>query len=266
MPDPRGGLRGTCPPPPWGFYFTPNFFLLTRLKFHKNTPRGRRESEFGFRKKIRRSPLIRCPGLVKNVRVVDNTYPTAVGVISFVCENKSSKRRGGGGGGTHHPHSLWTLIPSPKAVGMVCVPPLFIPLLLPLQIPCSLVAKIISNSCAPNPHSARSDSDREIKREAQSLGGAVQGGGGYSDIFIQTYRLGTFFWVQNFEFQYFGVFRKMNFFCGMRILFKILNFNIFGGFQKNEFFGGMRILWIFGGHHKIGLYLGVISIHFRFFS
>ena len=26
----------------------------------------------------------------------------------------------------------------------------------------------------------------------------------------------------------------------------------------------MKILWIFfGGHHKIGLYLGVISIHFR---
>ena len=43
--------------------------------------------------------------------------------------------------------------------------------------------------------------------------------------------------------------------------FKILNFNIFGGFQK------MKILWIFlGGHHKIGLYLGVISMHFRVFS
>ena len=32
-------------------------------------------------------------------------------------------------------------------------------------------------------------------------------------------------------------------------------------------FGGMKILWIFlGGHHKIGLYLGVISMHFRVFS
>ena len=31
-------------------------------------------------------------------------------------------------------------------------------------------------------------------------------------------------------------------------------------------FGDMKILWIFfGGHHKIGLYLGVISMHFRFF-
>ena len=31
--------------------------------------------------------------------------------------------------------------------------------------------------------------------------------------------------------------------------------------------GGMKILWIFfGGHHKIGLYLGVISMHFKVFS
>ena len=29
----------------------------------------------------------------------------------------------------------------------------------------------------------------------------------------------------------------------------------------------MKILWIFlGGHHKIGLYLVVISMHFRVFS
>ena len=32
-------------------------------------------------------------------------------------------------------------------------------------------------------------------------------------------------------------------------------------------FWGMKILWIFlGGHHKFGLYLGVISMHFRAFS
>ena len=32
-------------------------------------------------------------------------------------------------------------------------------------------------------------------------------------------------------------------------------------------FGDMKILWkIFGVHHKIGLYLGVISMHFRVFS
>ena len=32
-------------------------------------------------------------------------------------------------------------------------------------------------------------------------------------------------------------------------------------------FWGIKILWIFfGGHHKIGLYLGVVSMHFRVFS
>ena len=48
---------------------------------------------------------------------------------------------------------------------------------------------------------------------------------------------------------------------------KILNFNIFGVFQKTEYFGGMKIMWIFfGGHHKIGLNLEVISMHFRLSS
>ena len=43
---------------------------------------------------------------------------------------------------------------------------------------------------------------------------------------------------------------------------KILNFNIFWGFQKNEYFFCMKILWIFfGGHHEIGLYFRVISMH-----
>ena len=38
------------------------------------------------------------------------------------------------------------------------------------------------------------------------------------------------------------------------------------GFQKNEYFLGILNLWIlFRGHHNIGLYLGVISIHFRAF-
>ena len=46
--------------------------------------------------------------------------------------------------------------------------------------------------------------------------------------------------------------------------FKILNFNIFGGFQKNKYFWGYEdFVDIFLGHHKIGLYLGVISMHFR---
>ena len=57
-------------------------------------------------------------------------------------------------------------------------------------------------------------------------------------------RFGSFFLVQNFEFQDFlGVFRKI------------------------IIFFGMKILWIiFWGPHKIGLYLVVISMHFRVFS
>ena len=48
--------------------------------------------------------------------------------------------------------------------------------------------------------------------------------------------------------------------------FKILNFNIFGVFRNINIFWGMKILWIFlGGHHKNGLYLRVMSTHFRVF-
>ena len=58
-------------------------------------------------------------------------------------------------------------------------------------------------------------------------------------IFSYIRRLGSFFWVQNFEFQYF-----------------------FWFFRKINIFWGMKILWIFFWcHHKIELYLGVISIH-----
>ena len=40
-----------------------------------------------------------------------------------------------------------------------------------------------------------------------------------------------------------------------------------GVFIKINIFWGMKILWIFlGGHHEIGLYLVVISMHFRVFS
>ena len=59
--------------------------------------------------------------------------------------------------------------------------------------------------------------------------------------------------------------------------FKILNFNIFfffflgegGGGQKNEFVFGYEDfvdIFLVGGHHKIGLYLGVISMHLSVFS
>ena len=46
-----------------------------------------------------------------------------------------------------------------------------------------------------------------------------------------------------------------------------MNFNIFLGFQENKYFLGVMTFWIcFLGHHKIGLNLGVISMHFRVFS
>ena len=49
--------------------------------------------------------------------------------------------------------------------------------------------------------------------------------------------------------------------------FKILNSNIFGGFQKKWIFVEYEdFVDIFWGYHKIGLYLGVISLHFRVFS
>ena len=70
-------------------------------------------------------------------------------------------------------------------------------------------------------------------------------------------------------FYYFHTFVGSGHFLG----FKILNFNDFfffgggGGFRKINIFWGMKILWIFlWGHHKIGLYLGVISMHVRVFS
>ena len=73
-------------------------------------------------------------------------------------------------------------------------------------------------------------------------GGGGGGGGGYSEIFIHTLA-------------------QVNFFG-----FKILNFNIFGVFQKNQYFWGYEyFVGFFGGRHKIGLYLGVISMHFRVF-
>ena len=65
----------------------------------------------------------------------------------------------------------------------------------------------------------------------------------YTLIFSYIRRLGSFFWVQNFEFQYFfGFSEKLIFF-----------------FWYEDF---VDIFW---GHHKIGLYLDVISMHFRVF-
>ena len=59
-------------------------------------------------------------------------------------------------------------------------------------------------------------------------------------IFSYIRRLGSFFFGQIFEFQYF------------------LGFS-----EKMNIFGDMDI---FLGHHKIGLVLGIISMYFRVFS
>ena len=54
-------------------------------------------------------------------------------------------------------------------------------------------------------------------------------------------------------------------FLGSKIWIPLLS--IFGGFQKHEFFLGYEdFVDIFWGHHKIGLYLGVIFMYFRDFS
>ena len=76
-------------------------------------------------------------------------------------------------------------------------------------------------------------------------------GWGCTLIFSYIRRLGPF-WVHILSL--FGFFFVLFFFFG-------------GGGQKNEKFWGMKILWIyFWDHHKIGLNLGVISMHFRVFS
>ena len=63
--------------------------------------------------------------------------------------------------------------------------------------------------------------------------------------------------------QYFHTYVGLGHFLG----FKILNFNILGVFRKLNMFLDMKILWIlFGGHHKFRLYSGVISMHLRVFS
>ena len=46
-----------------------------------------------------------------------------------------------------------------------------------------------------------------------------------------------------------------------------LKFSYYFFFQKTEYFGGSEdFVDIFLGYHKIGLYLEVISMHFRVFS
>ena len=69
------------------------------------------------------------------------------------------------------------------------------------------------------------------------------GGGGGTLKFLYMCRLGLFLGVQNFEFQYFL------------------------GFQKKKYFLGYEdFVDIFWDHYKIGLYLGVPSMHLSVFS
>ena len=75
-----------------------------------------------------------------------------------------------------------------------------------------------------------------------SIHGIIPGGGSTLKI-LDIRRLGLFFGVQHFEFKYFrGFFRKMS------------------------IFGVLRFCGYFWGSHKIGLYLEVISMHFRVVS
>ena len=76
------------------------------------------------------------------------------------------------------------------------------------------------------------------KKLVYSPGGGGGGEGG-TLIFLYIHRLGSFFLVQNFEFQYF-----------------------WGFSERKKIFGGI----FFGGHYKIGLYLVVIAMYFRVFS
>ena len=68
---------------------------------------------------------------------------------------------------------------------------------------------------------------------------------------------GHFLGFKFFEFQYFFIYSFFFFFLG----------GGGGGVQKNVYFFGYEdFVDIFGGHHKIRLYLGVISMHFSVFS
>ena len=76
-------------------------------------------------------------------------------------------------------------------------------------------------------------------------------------------------WIENYSTMKIGrfFFARVCVGSGHCLGFKILNFNIFWGFNKINIFWGyedfVNIVW---GYQKIGLYLGVISMHFRVFS
>ena len=91
---------------------------------------------------------------------------------------------------------------------------------------------------------------------------------GFSDIFIHTQARVIIIIIIIFFFGGGGRGQIMNFII---IIFYSFFFFFFfgggGGVRKTNILLGMKILWIFlGGHHKIGLYKGVVSMHFRVFS
>ena len=110
-----------------------------------------------------------------------------------------------------------------------------------------------------------------VKIEGDLLGIFPGGGGGTCTlIFSYIRRLGSFFWIQNFEFQYFfGVFRKINIFlvwifCGY-FLGSSQNWTIF----RDHFhaFKGLflRSMYTMGdfflGFQDFKYFLGVLEIH-----
>ena len=88
-----------------------------------------------------------------------------------------------------------------------------------------------------------------IRRLESFLWGSnIEGGWGCTLIFSYIHRLESFLWGSNIEFHYFG------FFCCCFF------------FRKMNLWGYEDFVDIFGGSSQIGIYLGVISMHFRVFS
>ena len=68
---------------------------------------------------------------------------------------------------------------------------------------------------------------------------------------------------------YFHTYIGSGHFFGFKILnltFIIIFFFLGGGVQKKKIGGYEDFVDVFGGHHKIGLYSGVISMYFRALS
>ena len=99
-------------------------------------------------------------------------------------------------------------------------------------------------------------SDKNVRHVHQF---AQRGGSTLIYSYIHVRRLGSFFGVQIVNF-------SIYLYLFIYLFFFFFFFLGGGGSEKSIFFGDMKILLIFfGGNHKIGLYLGVISMRFRVF-